>query len=100
MSTTSSQESSGGSTNPPQQQPLALDENNSKCAAEQFLAMNSNRLSVLFTLCIGLEEVIDNNTGLKAPLMDLNEDSIKSLKKKKDIKPSLNISARGSEEEE
>ena len=92
MSTTSLQSSSsGGPTTPPQQQPPTIQDNNGQCATERYLAMNSNKLSVLFALCIGLEETIDDDTGLKVPLMDLNEDAFKSLKKKKDIKPSLDI---------
>lgn len=92
MSTTSLQASSSGEPNtPPQQEPPTIHDNNGQCVAERVLALNSNKLSVLFALCIGLEETIDDNTGLKVPLMDLNEDSFKSLKKKKDIKPSLDI---------
>lgn len=55
------------------------------------MAGHSNRLSVLFALCIGLEDENVENDGLKVPLMDLNESPFKLMKKKKDIKPSLEV---------
>ncbi|KAG7365348.1 hypothetical protein IV203_038551 [Nitzschia inconspicua] len=86
----SSSPSSRGSTPPPHNvQPVStIDDGSGPVSAERFLAIHSNKLSVLFALCIGLEETIDDKT---VPLMDLSEDSFKSIKKKKDIKPSLEI---------
>ncbi len=51
----------------------------------------SNKLSVLFTLCIGLVETSGDDGSSKVPLMDLNEVPFKLMKKKKDIKPSLDV---------
>ncbi|KAG7343048.1 hypothetical protein IV203_020993 [Nitzschia inconspicua] len=60
-----------------------------QCLALWGPAVSAERfLSVLFAICIGLEETIEDKT---VPLMDLNEDSFKLIKKKKDIKPSLEI---------
>ena len=52
---------------------------------------NSNRMSVLFALCIGLHDDASDNDGVKPQLMDLNESPFKNMKKKKDIKPSLDV---------
>ena len=68
--------------------PPTIDVNNGTCEAEGFLLEQSNKLSVLFTLCIGLEERAGDD-GSKIPLMDLNKSPFKHMKKKKDIKPSL-----------
>ncbi|KAG7337502.1 hypothetical protein IV203_017613 [Nitzschia inconspicua] len=98
----SSSPSSGGSTRPPHnvQSVSTIDDGSGPVfTAERFLAIHSNKLSVLFALCIGLDESIDDNddTGWKVPLMDLNEDSFKFIqeekkkKKKKGINPSLEI---------
>lgn len=54
------------------------------------MIQHSNRLSVLFALCIGLEET-SGDDGSKLPLMDINEYPFKLMKKKKDIKPSLDV---------
>jgi hypothetical protein len=56
------------------------------CEAERVLVEQSNRLTALFALCIGLEETHDN--GSRKPLLDLNEEPFKFLKKK-EIKPSV-----------
>ena len=50
------------------------------------LVEQSNQWTVLFALCISLEETLDD--GTRKPLLDFNEDPFKLLKKK-DIKPSL-----------
>ncbi|KAG7346511.1 hypothetical protein IV203_005585 [Nitzschia inconspicua] len=86
----SSSASSRGSTPPPHNLLPAptIDDGSGPVSAERFLAIHSNKLSVLFAICIGLEETIEDKT---VPLMDLNEDSFKLIKKKKDIKPSLEI---------
>jgi hypothetical protein len=62
--------------------------NNDSCDAERFLLEQSNRLSVLYALCIGLEETSDDGTTI--PLLDLNEGPFKLLKRK-EIKPSLDV---------
>jgi hypothetical protein len=54
--------------------------------AERVLVEHSNRWSMLYVLCIGLETT--TNDGETKPLLDFNDDSFKNLKKK-DIKPSL-----------
>jgi len=59
---------------------------NSFCDAERVWVEESNRWTVLFARCIGLEETLDD--GTTKPLLDFNEDPFKLLKKK-DIKPSL-----------
>ena len=41
-------------------------------------------------MCIGLEETSDDD-GKQIPLMDLNEPPFNQMKKKKDIKPSLDV---------
>ncbi|KAG7345460.1 hypothetical protein IV203_032991 [Nitzschia inconspicua] len=86
----SSSASSRGSTPPPHNLLPAptIDDGSGPVSAERFLAIHSNKLSVLFAICIGLEETIEDKT---VPLMDLNEDSFKLIEKKKDIKPSLEI---------
>ncbi|KAG7352769.1 hypothetical protein IV203_008817 [Nitzschia inconspicua] len=86
----SSSPSSRGSTPPPHNvQPApTIDDGSGPVSSERFLAIHSNKLSVLFAICIGLEETIEEKT---VPLMDLGEDPFKSIKKKKDIKPSLEI---------
>ncbi|KAG7339920.1 hypothetical protein IV203_024970 [Nitzschia inconspicua] len=91
----SSSPSSRGSTRPPHnvQSVSTIDDGSGPVStAERCLAIHSNKLSVLFALCIGLEESIDDDdTGMKVPLMDLNEDSFKFIKEKKGITPSLEI---------
>ncbi|KAG7338851.1 hypothetical protein IV203_012779 [Nitzschia inconspicua] len=86
----SSSASSRESTPPPHNLLPAptIDDGSGPVSAERFLAIHSNKLSVLFAICIGLEETIEDKT---VPLMDLNEVSFKLIKKKKDIKPSLEI---------
>jgi hypothetical protein len=54
--------------------------------AERVLVEHSNRWSILYVLCIGLETT--TNDAQTKPLLDFNDDSFKNLKKK-DIKPSL-----------
>ena len=54
--------------------------------AERVLVEHSNRWSMLYVLCIGLETT--TNDAKTKPLLDFNDDSFKNLKKK-DIKPSL-----------
>jgi hypothetical protein len=54
--------------------------------AERVLVKHSNRWSMLYVLCIGLETT--TNDAKTKPLLDFNDDSLKNLKKK-DIKPSL-----------
>jgi hypothetical protein len=85
----SSQASSVASTNV--QPPTTTNPTNGASDAERFLVEQSNKLSVLFTLCIGLVETSGDDGSSKVPLMDLNEVPFKLMKKKKDIKPSLDV---------
>ncbi|KAG7368520.1 hypothetical protein IV203_031263 [Nitzschia inconspicua] len=69
----SSSPSSRGSTPPPHNvQPASTIDDGSgpvrrdgsgPVSAERFLAIHSNKLSVLFAICIGLEETMDDKTG-------------------------------------
>ena len=70
--------------------PPNVDTDNGGCEAERFLLDHSNRMAVLFALCIGLEETSADD-GLKVALMDLNDHPLKLMKKKKDIKPSVDV---------
>ena len=54
------------------------------------MAQQSNRLSILFALCIGLQET-PSEDGSTVPLMDLDQHPFNLMKKKKDIKPSLDV---------
>jgi hypothetical protein len=90
MSSTSSSSSVGTSSAPTGAEVPVINGNNTNCEAERFLLGHSNRLSVLYALCIGLKETLDDN-GTTSPLMDLNEIPFKNMKKKKDIKPSLDV---------
>jgi hypothetical protein len=58
------------------------------CEAEKVLVKNCNRLSALYTLCIGLETMTDD--GATKPLLDFDKSTFKNLKKK-DTKPSVDF---------
>jgi hypothetical protein len=60
----------------------------STCEAEKVLVDNCNRLSALYTLCIGLETT--TNDGATKPLLDFEDSIFKNLKKK-DLKPSVDF---------
>jgi hypothetical protein len=59
---------------------VIVDEKTFSCEAEKVLVENCNRLSALYTLCIGLETVTDD--GATKPLLDFDESTFKNLKKK------------------
>ena len=67
---------------------VIVDEKTFSCEAEKVLVENCNRLSALYTLCIGLETMTDD--GATKPLLDFDESTFKNLKKK-DIKPSVDF---------
>jgi hypothetical protein len=66
---------------------IIVDEKTS-CEAEKVLVENCNRLSALYTLCIGLETTAED--GATKPLLDFDDSAFKNLKKK-DIKPSVDF---------
>lgn len=60
---------------------------NNVSEAERVLVEHNNRWSMLYVLCIGLETTTDD--AQTKPLLDFNDDCFKNLKKRKDIKPTL-----------
>jgi hypothetical protein len=65
---------------------VTSNKSNFSCEAEKILVENSNKLSCLYTLCIGLETTSDD--GTTKPLLNFDDSAFKKLKKK-DIKPTL-----------
>jgi hypothetical protein len=65
-----------------------IDKKSSTCEAEKVLVDNCNKLSCLFTLCIGLESTAEDGTS--KPLLNLDDPAFKNLKKK-ELKPTLDF---------
>jgi hypothetical protein len=90
MSSSNSSPSFEGSLRDIRVNPLGIEEilaeGKTVSEAERVLVEHSNRWSMLYILCIGLETTTNDNKT--KPLLDFNDDSFKNLKKK-DIKPSL-----------
>jgi hypothetical protein len=96
MSSNSSPSSSEGAegaafrdilVNPPGGIADIFTQQNNVSEAERVLVEHNNRWSMLYVLCIGLETTTDD--AQKKPLLDFNDDCFKNLKKRKDIKPTL-----------
>jgi hypothetical protein len=65
---------------------VTVNKSSFSCEAEKILVENCNKLSCLYTLCIGLETTSDD--GTTKPLLNFDEPAFKKLKKK-ELKPTL-----------